>query len=80
MSAVRPNLSMPKRVIWELLLILAGLFYVLMALWDNLESLPFAVVFVALAAQELVHVHRGKHRCRHEAPRSDGAFVEKRTR
>jgi hypothetical protein len=49
---------MPKRLIWELFLLVAGLLYVVMVLCDNVECLSFAVVFVALAAQELVHARR----------------------
>ena len=51
---------MPKRIVWELLLISAGLLYVALALCDSLESPSFAVAFVALAVQELMHVHRAK--------------------
>jgi hypothetical protein len=52
---------MPKRAIWELFLLMAGLVYVVMALCDiNVESLAFVAAFVALAAQELVHAHREK--------------------
>ena len=51
---------MPKRVIWELFLLTAGLLYVVMVLCDNVECLSFAVAYVALATEQLVHVHRAK--------------------
>jgi hypothetical protein len=51
---------MAKRLMWELFLLTAGITYVVMALCDSVESAVFVVLFVALAAQELVHAHREK--------------------
>ena len=51
---------MAKRVVWELFLLSAGIVYVVIALCDNVESAPFVVLFVALAAQELAHAYREK--------------------
>jgi hypothetical protein len=51
---------MPKRMIWELFLLVAGFLYLVILLFGNVECRSFAVVFVALAAEELVHAHREK--------------------
>jgi hypothetical protein len=51
---------MPRRAIWDLILLTAGLLYVAMALCDSVQSLAFVVVFVALAAQEMLHACRQK--------------------
>jgi hypothetical protein len=51
---------MPKRLVSDLFLLVAGLLYVVMVLCDNVECRSFAVVYVALAAQELVRAHGQK--------------------
>ena len=49
---------MPKRLIWELFLLAAGILYVAVVLCDNVECRSFAVAYVAVAALQLVHGHR----------------------
>ncbi len=46
---------MPKRLMWELFLLAAGFLYMAVVLCDNVECRSFAIAYVALAAQELVH-------------------------
>ena len=52
---------MPRRTIWEAFLLAAGLGYVAMVLCGNVECRSFAVAYVVLAAEELVHVRREKN-------------------
>ena len=53
---------MEKRLVWELFLLAAGIMYVVMALCESVQSVAFVVVFVTLAAQELVHTRREKRK------------------
>jgi hypothetical protein len=52
---------MPGRWAWNLLLLVAGLLYILMVLSDYAGSPAFVIVFVALATREMVHSHRRRH-------------------
>jgi hypothetical protein len=49
-----------RRVWWDLALGFGALAYVLLALFDGLESPLLAVVVVALTGYQLVQPHRGK--------------------
>jgi hypothetical protein len=49
---------MPKKLIWELFLLVAGVLYVAVVLCDNVECRSFAVAYVVLAALQLVQGHR----------------------
>lgn len=49
------------RLIWNVLLLVAGLAYVLLVLADYSPSPLFVILFVSLAAQEMIHSHRNKH-------------------
>jgi hypothetical protein len=52
---------MPERFLWNVLLLTAGLAYVLIVLSDYAASPAFAIIFVALATQEMVRSHRKRH-------------------
>jgi hypothetical protein len=49
---------MPERLLWNLVLLIAGLLYIVIVLSDYAASPIFAFVFVALATQEIVQSHR----------------------
>ncbi|HEX3880034.1 MAG TPA: hypothetical protein VHW24_23800 [Bryobacteraceae bacterium] len=51
---------MPDRLVWNLLLLFGGCLYVTLALNNYVMSPVFAIAFVGLAAQEMVHDHRRK--------------------
>jgi 1,4-dihydroxy-2-naphthoate octaprenyltransferase len=61
MSAVCEEILMQGRLTWNLLLLVAGLLYILMVLCDYAASPAFVIVFVALATREMVQSHRGRH-------------------
>jgi hypothetical protein len=52
---------MRGRLPWNLLLLMAGLAYILIVLSDYAASPAFGIVFVALATQEMVQSHRRRH-------------------
>lgn len=52
---------MPERLLWNFVLLLAGLLYLLIVLSDYAASPIFAFVFVALATREMVQSHRKRH-------------------
>jgi len=52
---------MPKRILWDLALLLIGGLYILIALVANLESPIFAMTLAVLAALEIMEAHRAKH-------------------
>ena len=49
---------MPERLLWNLVLLIAGLLYIVIVLSDYAASPIFAFVFVVLATQEIVQSHR----------------------
>ena len=49
---------MSARLIWNLLLLMGGLVYILTVLNNYALSPAFSIVFVALAMQEMVQSHR----------------------
>jgi hypothetical protein len=49
---------MPERLLWNLVLLIAGLLYIVIVLSDYAASPIFAFVFVVLATQEMVQSHR----------------------
>jgi len=49
---------LPPRIIWNCALIAAGTLYLVMVLFDGIESPVFAAGFVVLAGFEVVHSHR----------------------
>jgi hypothetical protein len=49
---------MPERLTWNLLLLMAGLLYILIVLCDYAASPAFVIVFVTLATWEMVRSHR----------------------
>jgi hypothetical protein len=52
---------MPGRLAWNLILLVAGLLYILMVLCDYAGAPAFVIVFVALATREMVQSHRKRH-------------------
>jgi hypothetical protein len=52
---------MLERLLWNALLLVAGLAYLLMVLSDYAASPAFAFIFVTLATQEMVRSHRKRH-------------------
>jgi hypothetical protein len=64
--ALRPpaNASSPstnKRVIWDCVIGIAGLAYLVMVLVANLSSPAFGLIWVVLAAYEIFEPRCGKH-------------------
>ena len=53
---------MTARALWECALGIAGLLYLGLALFKSIESPLFAVLFVMLAAVELVASYRTRHK------------------
>jgi fatty acid desaturase len=50
-AAPTPRLN--RRAIWDLLLAIAGLVYVVLILWLSLDTPLFSLLFVSLAAHQL---------------------------
>ncbi|SPE40079.1 hypothetical protein SBA3_3610012 [Candidatus Sulfopaludibacter sp. SbA3] len=53
---------MTARIVWECALGVAGLLYLALALFKGIESPAFAMLFVMLAAVELVTSYRTRHK------------------
>ena len=53
---------MSRRSLWQLTIGSAGIGYLILALWANIQSAPFAVVFVLAAGYEVIDSHIGKHK------------------
>jgi hypothetical protein len=52
---------MLERLLWNFVLLIAGLLYLLIVLSDYAASPIFAFVFVVLATREMVQSHRKRH-------------------
>ena len=48
---------MSKRAIWNMTICFAGVGYIVMELWLNIQSPLFAAVFVTVAGYELIESH-----------------------
>ncbi|HWD00756.1 MAG TPA: hypothetical protein VG456_28565 [Candidatus Sulfopaludibacter sp.] len=53
---------MSARAVWECALGIAGVLYLALALFKGIESPLFAVLFVMLAALELISSYRTRHK------------------
>jgi len=49
---------LPSRIIWNCALILAGMLYLAMVLFHQIESPLFGLAFVMLAGFEVIRTHR----------------------
>lgn len=54
--------AMSKRVIWDMTICGAGIGYILMDLWLNVQSPVFAVLFVSVAGYELIDSHTARRK------------------
>jgi hypothetical protein len=53
---------MSKRAIWNMTICGAGIGYIVMDLWMNIQSPLFAAVFVTVASYELIESHTARRR------------------
>jgi hypothetical protein len=54
--------ALSKRVIWDMTICGAGIGYILMDLWLNVQSPVFAVLFVSVAGYELIDSHTARRK------------------
>jgi CDP-diglyceride synthetase len=59
-QAARPHLS--RKVIWNFAIGVAGIGYILMTLWLNVESPLFAVLLITAAGHEIFESQFGRRR------------------
>lgn len=53
---------MSKRALWNMAICGAGIGYIVMELWLNIQSPIFAAVFVTVAGYELIESHAPRRR------------------
>jgi hypothetical protein len=53
---------MSKKAIWQVVIGLAGVVYIVVALSQNIESPVLAAIFVLVAGYEVIESHHGRHK------------------
>lgn len=53
---------MSKRALWDMAICFAGVGYVVMQLWLNIQSPIFGALFVIVASYELIGSHSGRRK------------------
>jgi len=53
---------MSKRTIWNMAIAFSGTVYLALALFQNIQSPVFAVIFVMVAGYEVIGSHTSRHK------------------